>query len=229
MNKSAAKLFQEMTIAIAKHHPGFSVDRMIGTKVGQYIENDADRESFAQELKELRHIDTVIDNHHLRLVLNPVYGAHGEYLGRMTQWNDCTAEVIAEQEIARLVEEAVAGNLSGRVNTSILPPGFILDTGKGINSMLDAVIGPLNVAAQHVDDISKGNIPAKITDNYNGDFNTIKNNINTCIDAVNALVADTVMLSRAAVEGRLETRADASRHQGEFSSQERRVSETLYH
>ncbi len=44
------------------------------------------------------------------------------------------------------------------------------------------MIGPLNVSADYVDKISKGNIPAKITDNYNGDFNTIKNNLNTCID-----------------------------------------------
>jgi methyl-accepting chemotaxis protein len=67
-----------------------------------------------------------------------------------------------------------------------------------------------------VDDISKGAIPAKITDTYNGDFNTIKNNLNTCIDAVNALVADANVLSKAAVEGKLGTRADATKHQGDF-------------
>jgi methyl-accepting chemotaxis protein len=52
-------------------------------------------------------------------------------------------------------------------------------------------------------DISKGAIPAKITDNYNGDFNVIKNNLNQCIDAVNNLVADAGMLAKAAVEGKL--------------------------
>jgi hypothetical protein len=41
------------------------------------------------------------------------------------------------------------------------------------------VIGPLNVAAGYVDNIAKGNIPAKITDRYNGDFNILKNNLNT--------------------------------------------------
>ena len=61
---------------------------------------------------------------------------------------------------------------------------------QGVNDTLDAVIGPLNVAAEYVDRISKGDIPPKITDTYNGDFNEIKNNLNQCIDAVNALVAD---------------------------------------
>ena len=87
---------------------------------------------------------------------------------------------------------------------------------EGVNNTLDAVIGPLNVAADYVDRISKGNIPTRITDNYNGDFNTIKNNLNTCVEAINALVADAAMLSRAAVGGKLSTRANASNHQGDF-------------
>jgi hypothetical protein len=56
----------------------------------------------------------------------------------------------------------------------------------------------------------QGRHPARITDNYNGDFNEIKNNLNTCIDAVGALVADAVMLSKAAVEGKA---GDAGRRQ----------------
>jgi methyl-accepting chemotaxis protein len=86
----------------------------------------------------------------------------------------------------------------------------------GVNNCLDAVIGPLNVAAEYVDRISKGDIPPRITDSYNGDFNEIKNNLNVCITAVDALVADAKMLSKAAVDGKLATRADAGKHQGDF-------------
>jgi methyl-accepting chemotaxis protein len=78
------------------------------------------------------------------------------------------------------------------------------------------VISPLNVAADYVDKISRGEIPEKITDPYKGDFNTIKNNLNNCIDNINALVADANMLSVAAVEGKLATRADATKHQGDY-------------
>ncbi len=74
----------------------------------------------------------------------------------------------------------------------------------------------MNVAAEYVERISRGDIPEPITDNYNGDFNEIKNNLNTCIVAVNNLVADAVMLSEAGVAGKLDTRADATRHDGDF-------------
>jgi methyl-accepting chemotaxis protein len=57
----------------------------------------------------------------------------------------------------------------------------------GVNQTLDAVIGPLNVAAEYVDRISKGDLPSRITDNYNGDFNAIKNNLNVLIEAMESI------------------------------------------
>jgi len=118
-------------------------------------------------------------------------------------------------EVKTLSEAGVAGRLGTRADVTKYPGGWGVIV-RGFNDTLDAVVGPLNVAADYVDQIAKGTIPAKITDTYNGDFNTIKANLNLCIDAVNALVADAVMLSKAAVDGKLSTRADASRHQGDY-------------
>jgi methyl-accepting chemotaxis protein len=125
-----------------------------------------------------------------------------------------------------LSKAGVEGRLATRADAS-KHQGDFKKIVQGVNDTLDAVIGPLNVAADYVDKISKGNIPAKITDNYNGDFNTIKNNLNTCIDAVNLLIMDADMLSKAGVEGRLATRADASKHQGDFKKIVQGVNDTL--
>ncbi|MDD2497282.1 MAG: methyl-accepting chemotaxis protein [Desulfitobacteriaceae bacterium] len=119
------------------------------------------------------------------------------------------------EEIRLLVEAIKAGRLDVRADTGSAQ-GVEKECLLGINAMLDAVIYPLNVAADYVERISQGDIPPKITDNYHGDFNTLKNNLNICIEAVNLLIADANMLAKAAVDGRLETRADASRHQGDF-------------
>ena len=129
-------------------------------------------------------------------------------------------------EIMGLTEHAVKGNLSHRADVSKLNGGYMTLV-QGVNETMDAVIVPLNMAADYVDRISKGDIPEKITDTYNGDFNVIKDNLNTCIDAVNALVADAGMLVDTAVEGRLETRADASKHQGDFAKIITGVNQTL--
>ncbi|MDT4289207.1 methyl-accepting chemotaxis protein [Methylomonas sp. MO1] len=137
---------------------------------------------------------------------------------------DAISSMVAEA--AALEKAAIEGRLATRADASQYQ-GDYRKIVEGVNNTLDAVIGPLNVAAEYVDNISRGAIPAKITDTYNGDFNTIKNNLNTCIDAVNALVADANRLSTAAVEGRLATRADASQHQGDFRKIVEGVNSTL--
>ena len=130
------------------------------------------------------------------------------------------------KQTKNLVDAAIAGKLATRAKPEDTNEEF-REIIVGINTTLDAVIGPLNVAAEYVDRISKGNIPAKITDTYNGDFNEIKNNLNSCIDAVNLLVADAGMLAKAAVEGKLATRADASKHDGDFAKIVTGVNNTL--
>ena len=99
-----------------------------------------------------------------------------------------------------LSEAAVAGKLDTRADAT-RHEGDFRKIVEGVNDTLDAVIGPLNVAAEYVERISRGDIPEPIIDNYNGDFNEIKNNLNTCIIAVNNLVADAVMLSEAGIAG----------------------------
>ncbi|MEQ8222103.1 MAG: methyl-accepting chemotaxis protein [Candidatus Eremiobacterota bacterium] len=118
-------------------------------------------------------------------------------------------------EINYLSASAISGKLDARGNAEKINFEF-RPVVEGFNNTLDAVIGPLNVAAEYVDRISKGDIPPKITDRYNGDFNEIKNNLNTCVDAINALVLDANMLSKAAMEGKLDIRADEGRHSGDF-------------
>jgi methyl-accepting chemotaxis protein len=87
-----------------------------------------------------------------------------------------------------LVKSALEGKLDTRADASRHQGGF-QSIVLGINNTLDAVIGPLRVAARYVDLISKGEIPQPISDTYHGDFNTLKNNLNHLIDAMNGVTA----------------------------------------
>ena len=154
-----------------------------------------------------------------------------QFPGKKAFVNEAIEQVRAN--IKRLVDDAdllahaaVEGRLSTRADAS-RHKGDFNKIVQGVNDTLDAVIGPLNVAAKYVEDISHGQIPAKISDTYHGDFNTIKHNLNQCIDAIQALVADANMLSLAAVDGRLSTRADAAKHQGDFRKIVEGVNNTL--
>jgi methyl-accepting chemotaxis protein len=243
-------------------------------------------------------------------------------IGRRSEHDELVPSLIAMMEsIAALVADvnslskaAVGGKLETRADAS-KHQGEYRNAVQGMNSTLDAVIGPLRVTVQYMDQISKGDIPAKITESYNGEFDAIKNSVNACINglgglqeanavlkkmavndyskrvegnyvgifedvakAVNqvqdrihhvtntvkrvsqgdlgdlpdykkigrrsehdelmpslivmmesleALVADIELLSKAAVEGKLSTRTDVSKHQGEYRNVVQGVNETL--
>jgi methyl-accepting chemotaxis protein len=99
-----------------------------------------------------------------------------------------------QKELDRLTTASNDGRLSERGKSEQFQ-GAYGDIVQGVNGILDAVIAPLHVAARYVDLISKGDMPAPITDTYYGDFNSIKNNLNTLIAATNDITAAAVEIS----------------------------------
>ncbi|MEW5801800.1 MAG: methyl-accepting chemotaxis protein [bacterium] len=93
-------------------------------------------------------------------------------------------------ESDRLTKAAVNGKLNVRGDAEKINFEFrgII---QGVNDTLDAVIGPLNMAAEYVDRISKGDIPPRITDDYKGDFNEVKNNLNIMIENLTNFATET--------------------------------------
>ncbi|MDM8549216.1 methyl-accepting chemotaxis protein [Desulfobacterales bacterium HSG2] len=90
-------------------------------------------------------------------------------------------------DINQLTSEAMEGHLDVRGDSEKFG-GDYAKIIRGINDTLDAVIGPLNVAAAYMDRISEGDFPDEITDAYKGDFNEIKNNINMLISNLRGTV-----------------------------------------
>ncbi len=111
-------------------------------------------------------------------------------------------------DFSMLTNAAIAGQLSTRAD-SAKHPGDFNEIVRGVNETLDAVIMPLNVSAEYVDRISKGDIPPKITTEYHGDFNELKVNLNNCIDIMNNLQGETERVLVAAADARFEERANA--------------------
>ncbi|MGA9505537.1 MAG: hypothetical protein WBV31_13950, partial [Terriglobales bacterium] len=110
-----------------------------------------------------------------------------------------------EQELNALLADtimlstaAAEGKLDTRADAS-KHQGAYAEIVRGMNATLDAIVGPLTLTARCVEQISKGDIPAKITDTYKGDFNALKSNLNSCVDGLGGLVEANKILQRMAV------------------------------
>jgi len=118
-------------------------------------------------------------------------------------------------DVNMLAEAAIAGQLTVRADAS-KHQGHFKSIIEGFNNALDAIVGPFYTATETLCRIGMGMIPEPIDADFQGDFNDVKESLNNCIHNVNALLADVDLLVEAAVEGRLDVRADASQHQGDF-------------
>ena len=115
----------------------------------------------------------------------------------------------------QLTEAAVQGKLDTRGDVQTVPPEF-QPIVAGFNATLDAVVNPLKVAAQYVDRISRGDIPPKITDTYHGDFNTIKENLNRCVETLDGLIAEMRRMSDEHNRGDIDVTIPAEKFQGAY-------------
>ena len=120
-----------------------------------------------------------------------------------------------KRETARLQEAVAAGRSDVRASAEGVGGEFapVID---GMNETMDAFARPMGLLADYVRRIASGEIPPAITEDYRGDFNTMKESLNSCLATLGLLLADTRKLAQAAMEGRLAERADPSVHQGVF-------------
>ena len=101
---------------------------------------------------------------------------------------------------------------SGSLGAGVLdvPAGTSLD---GYSSEETAAF--FDLVAAYVKRISMGDLPPKITDEYQGSFNGLKNSLNALIDVVQMRNADIQTLIDASVDGKLDFRADSRKYVGE--------------
>jgi len=118
-------------------------------------------------------------------------------------------------DIRLLIDSATNGKLDVRADLSKYP-GYNGRMMAGINSLIDALVKPLQLSSAYILRISRGDIPAKIAEEWKGDFDGLRKSLNTCIEAVNALLSDANLVAAATAQGQLDRRGDASRHQGDF-------------
>ncbi len=124
--------------------------------------------------------------------------------------------------LARLTEEAARmtaavrdGRLDQRGDPAQLAPEF-RPVVIGMNETLDAFARPIAVTADYVTRISNGDIPPRINDRYEGDFNGIKEALNRCIDSLSGLVGEMNRMSGEHEKGDIDASVDVQRFEGVY-------------
>jgi len=78
------------------------------------------------------------------------------------------------------------------------------------------ILRPVSAIVDAMDKLGRGEMPIRDESDYGLEFNQLKEGMNLVVLGVQALIADSVILSKAAVEGKLSARADPAKHLGDY-------------
>jgi methyl-accepting chemotaxis protein len=216
MNTAVIALLSKYKTDLQKFFPRFEPENLIGVCIDDFHKNPETQKRLLSDSSRLPYqtrislLDMAFD-----LTVFALKDSKNKLIGYSVEWLDATPEKNALNEIERVNLQVTQGKLNERIDLSKLT-GDMQELGTGVNKMLDAIISPLFVAADYVDKISKGHIPAKITDHYAGDFNTIKDNLNTCINELNGLCEDIRGMSTQHDLGEIDVKINEQRYQGSY-------------
>ncbi len=118
-------------------------------------------------------------------------------------------------DINELISSASVGELDKRGNPDKYS-GSYKDLTLSINKLLDNIVTPINLTANYLDRISKGDIPKKISGNYSGKFKEMTDSLNGSINAVGLLIEDVNSLVTSALAGNLGVRGEVNKHIGDY-------------
>ncbi|NOW06600.1 methyl-accepting chemotaxis protein [Clostridium beijerinckii] len=133
---------------------------------------------------------------------------------------------ISKEQI-NIANEIKSGNLAKRIDSSKFNGSWakMID---GINDVIEAFIEPINITADYVKRISNGDVPEKIKNEYQGEFNKIKNNLNTLIDTLNLFVKEVNWMNDTFKLGNTRDRIDVSKFDGVYRQMAQSVNDGMW-
>ncbi|NHC07200.1 methyl-accepting chemotaxis protein [Azonexus fungiphilus] len=186
-NKGLQSTLRRIEPAMRERQPGFSVDRFIGSSIGDFY---ADPQAALRGLRELqgtRRTEMEIGGRIFNVVTNPIINERGERLGTVGEWLDRTAEINAQRLVAELIHKASEGNLDARLDADALE-GFYKELGEGINSLLGTTASAINEIADLLSRIAAGDLMHTVETEYRGTFGRLKDDANQTVRRLRELV-----------------------------------------
>lgn len=115
--------------------------------------------------------------------------------------------------VKQLSDAMVAGQLDSRGDVGTLT-GKDAETIHLINSMIDALVTPMRLAGDALEEVAHGKLPPFVIDDYQGEYNRIKLNINTLLAILYGMHGETEHLISSISQGKLKTRGNDWDYEG---------------
>jgi len=133
-------------------------------------------------------VQSVVNGITLSFIANTVITNTGDNLGTVIEISDKTLEVNTQNEIQNVVEHALIGDFTNRVDTGN-KVGFFNTFSTSINQLIDVADMVTSDALRIFSALSKGDLTQRINNEYQGQFEQLKNDANSTVDQLTKTVS----------------------------------------
>ncbi|MET4615363.1 methyl-accepting chemotaxis protein [Stenotrophomonas sp. 2619] len=120
-------------------------------------------------------------------VVSTIRNQDGESVGHVVEWRDRTPEALVEAEVARVIAQAAAGDLSGRIRADG-KEGFFLQLAQQINGLLDANAASIEQISGLLTALSQGDLTVRMHGDFQGVFATMRDDANATAEQLSGIV-----------------------------------------
>ncbi|WP_157313978.1 methyl-accepting chemotaxis protein [Chitinibacter sp. GC72] len=189
MNKAVTAMLSRVEPELRKVLPNFNVSKLIGTNMDGFHRNPSHQSTLLANLTNTYRSQITVAGQTFVLIANPVFDAAGKRLGSVVEWVDRTAEVAVENEVNTLVEAAVNGDFTRRIDPSG-KDGFMLKLAEGMNQLVSSNEAGISDVARVLGALAQGDLTQKITADYRGLLGQLKDDCNTTCDRLAEIVTN---------------------------------------
>jgi len=158
--------------------PGFDAKNLIGTCIDVFHSNPAHQRGILDQLTTtFTSPDMNLGGTWVKIIVNPVFDAHGNRIATVTEWLDRTQDVALEQmietDVKGMVEAAKRGDLSRRIDADSVE-GQIRELSTSLNELLDISEQGMNDIIDGLKALEQGDLTYRISNDYEGLFDAAK-------------------------------------------------------
>ncbi|MEI6558366.1 MAG: nitrate- and nitrite sensing domain-containing protein [Rhodospirillaceae bacterium] len=177
LNGAVLAMFAAAEADIRREMPGFAAEALLGANIDVFHKDPARIRAMLATLTEPYRTQIRAGVRHFSLVATPVINGRGERLGTVVEWRDITQELQIRNEVSGLVDAAVGGDLSRRIDLRD-KEGFMLRLAEGVNALTATVARSLDEIADFLRALAEGDLRRRIRGDFQGKFGQIRDDAN---------------------------------------------------
>jgi methyl-accepting chemotaxis protein len=189
LNKAVENMLLAAEADLRKVLPLFETRKVLGSNIDIFHKNPAHQKNMLAALRDTYRTQITVGNRIFSLVATPIKDGKGQRAGTVVEWLDRTVEIATEKEVDGVVHAAAAGDFRNRV---VLDgkDGFLKALSVNVNQLIEAIAVISSDVGRVFGALAAGDLTQRITRDYAGSFNQLKNDANATSERLAAIVED---------------------------------------